>query len=271
MNNGLYSIAIYCVNFHSYEYLLHYLVSIDKSAEAVASRTQISVFIADNSSPTQFVDYEPMHFTLHVVPTGKNMGYFGAIRFAMQQYDPTDFDYSILSNVDVVLSDHFFSSLLNVHTSPQRAWIAPSILSQTQHFDFNPQALNRYSYKKMRLLRLMFKYPVLLRLKQKLLHMYHDVKVSQPATIYAGHGSFIILTNIFFVKCGIIDYPVFLYGEEIYLAETCRKNNLLVEYAPSIKVFDIGRVSTGQIPSKTYCKYNYQAINFIIKQFYSSV
>ena len=261
-------IAIYCVNYHSYDSLRNYLVSIDEAMKQAVNVVSLSVIIADNTTPAEHVNYTPQHFTLQVIETGDNRGYFGAVHYAMQQVCPQDYAFAIISNVDVLLETDFFTTLSSIKTKEDTGWIAPAIFSQTLHFDFNPQAINRYSLKKMRLLRLMFKYPLLLRLKQKMLHMYHDIKDCPSRTIYAGHGSFIILTKRFFEQCGIIDYPVFLYGEEIYLAEVCRKNNLCVEYTPDIKVQDIGRVSTGKIPSRQYCQYNYQAIDFIIKNYY---
>ena len=57
--------------------------------------------------------------------------------------------------------------------------------------------------------------------------------VGSPKDVYAGHGSFIILTKYYLSKVGIVNYPVFLFCEEIYLAEMCRINNLLVRYEPS--------------------------------------
>ena len=155
-----------------------------------------------------------------------------------------------------------------MQTSESTGWIAPTIFSQTLHFDFNPQAVKRYSLRKMKMLRFMFKYPILLKIKQKLLHQYHDIKNCKPGKIYAGHGSFIILTRNFFQHCGIIDYPIFLYGEEIFLAEVCRRHQLIVEYTPQIRVQDIGKVSTGKFSFKSYCRYNYQSTNYIINTYY---
>ncbi len=263
------TIAIYCVTYHSYDSLNNYLLSIDQAIEA-ANEVSVTVFVADNTMPAMAVHYTPQHFSLSIFPTGKNMGYFGAIRHAMLLENPFDFDYTIVSNVDVLLENDFFTSLAHHQTESETAWLAPTIWSRTLLFDFNPQTLNRYSLKKMKMLRLMFKFPILLWLKQKLLHTYHDVKMSQSGSIYAGHGSFIILTKEFFRRSGIINYPLFLYGEEIYLAEECRKNNLTVEYTPDIRIQDIGKVSTGKFTSKQYCRYNYLAIDYIINTYYSS-
>lgn len=264
-------IAIFCVNYNSYDSLHQYLASIDKALEATQSPIELKVIVADNTSPALPVRYTPRHFTLNVLITGGNKGYFGAVRIAMQQVSPADFDYAIISNVDVLISIGFFTQLLESKLDTTTVgWIAPEIYSQSLGFDFNPQAIEPYSLKKLKALRLMFKYPWLLRVKQKLLYKYHDIKDVPSGPIYVGHGSFLILTKSFFIHCGIINYPIFLYGEEIYLAETCKRHHLQVVYEPAIKVIDIGRVSTGKILFRQYCKYNYKAIDYIIKTFYEN-
>jgi hypothetical protein len=92
---------------------------------------------------------------------------------------------------------------------------------------------------------------------------------SYPAgKIYAGHGSLIILTNEYFKRCGKIDYPVFLFCEEIYLAEMCQKTGLSVEYVPTIKVTDSEHASTSRMKHSFYCRCNYEAMQYIIKTFY---
>ena len=232
------------------------------------SAVDVHVVVADNSAPVIPISYTPKNFSLHILPTGQNLGYLGAVRYAMTEIEPADYDYIIISNVDVVLSQNFFTSLASHQTKKDMGWIAPAILSETHHFDFNPQAISRYSLRKMRLLRLMFKYPILLRLKKKLLPNINRIQNCKTGQIYAGHGSFIILTKEYIKHCGIINYPVFLFGEEIFLAEVCRKNRLKVIYVPSIIVNDIGSVSTGKITSCHFCKYNYEAINYLIKTFY---
>lgn len=261
-------VAIYCVTYHSYDSLFNYLSSIEVAVEKMIEKNELSVLIADNSVPSSEVNYTPKGFSIHVIKTNENKGYFGAIRLLMQTYDPVNYDYSIISNVDVLLSEGFFNQLEDFTSNSNIGWIAPAIYSTAHQFDFNPQALNRYSRYKMDALRLMFKFPWLLKLKQRFLHQYRNITECQSGPIYAGHGSFIILTKLFFERCGIINYPIFLYGEEIFLAEVCRTNALEVFYEPNIKVTDIGRVSTGNIPSRQYCRYNYLAMDYIIKTFY---
>ena len=268
METSIKHVVIYCVNYNSYDFLHNYLISIENAAKEAIRSVDVHVVVADNSAPVIPVAYTPENFSLQILPTDQNRGYFGAVRFAMEKVMPTDFDYIIVSNVDLTLTKDFFTSLANRQTENDTGWIAPAILSETHHFDFNPQAINRYSIRKMRLLRLMFRYPILLKLKNKLLHRINAIKDCKPGQVYAGHGSIIILTKEYIKRCGIINYPVFLFGEEIFVAELCRENGLKVIYDPSIKVNDIGSVSTGKIASPQFCRHNYEAIDYLIKTFY---
>lgn len=261
-------IAIYCINYHSYDCLKDYLSSIEVASKKAVQTAEIYVFVADNSIPSEGVDFRSPYFRLEVFPTGSNLGYFGAAEYVMSRVPPADFDYTIISNVDVLLTEKTFIELSEIPYDSTYGWIAPSLYSQTYHFDWNPQATKRYSVKKLKIMRFLFKHPLLLRLKQIILHKYRHIDTYPSGDIYAGHGSFIILTKSFFNKCGIIHYPIFLYFEELFLAETCRKNQLKVVYLPQIHVLDIGGTSTGRIPSETYCKYNYEGIDYIISNYY---
>lgn len=263
-----YTLAIYCVNYHSYDSLNNYLISVDKSMEKVKDTISVTVLVADNSVPSTPVDYQPRFFSLHTIPTNDNKGYFGAIGFLMKVFDPQKYDYSIISNVDVLLTDNFFIELSIFKCDNAVGWVAPSIISESHHFDWNPQAIQRYSLRKLKILRFLFKHPKLLQLKKKLFYEIRDIKKNSMGDIYAGHGSFIILSKEYFIKCGIINYPVFLFEEEIYLAEECRKHHLTVLYYPQLKVFDIGGVSTGKMPSLQCCSHYVKALDYIISNYY---
>lgn len=262
-------IAIYCVNYHSYDSLKNYLASIDASAKEVTGAVSISVFVADNTEQPLTVESQPACFSLQVIPTGENKGYFGAIRLLMERFRPAGFDYAIISNVDVLLDKGFFALLNDLQTDAQTGWIAPQIYSNLEHRDRNPKIMQRYPKRKLQILQALFRMPFLYNLythtvyKSKVL-----VKHSRGEMIYAGHGSFIILTKRYFEACGIINYPVFLFCEEIYLGEVCQQHGLKVIYEPGIRVNDAEHASTGTFRRSKYCQYNYQALSYILKTYY---
>ena len=262
-------IAIYCVNYNSYNSLYQYLQSVDMAAYAGKEHVKVEVIVADNSVPVEPFSYKPQNFNLFMLPTEDNKGYFGAVKYAMQQKSPIDFDYSIISNVDVLLTDYFFTNLLSLKTKNDTGWIAPQIYSNLEQRDRNPKIMLRYTKRKLQILRTLFQFPPLYNLYTHTIYKSKKFVTHGPGEIYAGHGSFIILTRNYFQKCGIINYPVFLFCEEIYLGEQCRKYGLKVLYEPKLRVNDAEHASTSTFKRSRYCKYNLKAISYILRTYYT--
>ena len=261
-------IAIYCVNYNSYDSLHQYLLSIDKALEAATSPIELKVIVADNTAPARPVRYTPEHFTLNVLITGGNKGYFGAVRIAMQQINPADFDYSIISNVDVLLGVSFFTKLTNYQADAKTGWIAPQIYSSLEQRDRNPKILRRYAKRKLQVLKMKFRFPLLNWVYNNTLYKSKKLVSHERGEIYAGHGSFIILTKRYFETGAVVDYPVFLFCEEIYLGEQCQQHGLKVMYEPDIRVTDAEHASTSTFRRSSYCRYNYDAISYILRTYY---
>ena len=194
-------IAIYCVTYHTYQELDAYLSNIEENLQG-CTQIELSVNVCDNTEGEILpINYQPKRFTINVFGVHRNLGYFGGIRYMMEKVNPEDFDISIISNVDVAISDDFFLRL-------------------------------------------------------------------QKLPIRQEHGSFIILTKEYFKRCGIINYPCFLFCEEIYLGEQCKEHQLAVVYEPSLRIDDDEHASTGNFKGKKYCQFNYQALSYIIKKYY---
>lgn len=262
--------AIFCVNYNSYKELYHYLDSICVSAKKAKDAMKVDVFVADNSDQQpQEITYEPHDIHLRVFPFHQNLGYFGAIREMMEKVSLLSYDYTMISNVDVLLHIDTLKVLCNYQTMENTGWITPAIISQRNGNDLSPQAVHRYSLHKLRLLRLSFRIPVIHYIYAKTLLPHKPTKKHTQGMVYAGHGSCIILTQEYFNRCGIINYPVFLYEEEIYLAEECRTHGLEVIYEPSIIIDDIGRISTGKTNWRQNYRWHAEGLDYIIKKYYN--
>ncbi len=263
------NIAVYCVNYHSYAALDTFIESL-KSSLAQAANVRLTLHIADNTDR----DWQPVfvaaapNLSVRVFDYHTNDGYFGAVKKMMLAADPLDFDYSLVSNVDLTLDSVFLKTLAKRKTALDEGWIAPSIFSETEKRDRNPGIVRRYSKKRLLLLRLMFRFPFLYTLYTRTAYRRKRLSRHAPGHYYAGHGAAIILTREYFRRCGIIDYPVFLFCEEIYLAEQCLRNGLKVVYDPAMKIFDVGRVSTGKMKLKVYARRNAEAVSYILNNFY---
>lgn len=243
-------IAIFCVSYLSDKERDIYLASIDIAAKKAQGEVNVEVFVANNNEKD-------------------NPGYFGAIKKLMQNVDIDTYDYAIISNVDLTLDEDFFVKLAAYNCAENTGWIAPSIWSRLEGRDRNPARTERPSYKKMLILKSFYQYPILDTIYHKTAYRRKKYNTKSTAgTIYAGHGSLIILTRQYFKKCGKIDYPMFLFCEELYLAESCRQAGLTVKYEPSIVVYDKEHVSIGKMSHSLYCKYNLKAMKYIIERFF---
>lgn len=263
-------VAIYCVNYHSYDALKNYIASINVAVKKTEEQVAVNMYVADNTeSNCQVIDTTADDITIRPFPFHENLGYFGAIHKMMEQVDPEDFDFSIISNVDVLLDEDFFTQLLALPSKADTAWIAPQIYSNLEHRDRNPKIMQRYPKRKLQILQSLFRIPILYNLYTHTVYKSKKLVRHEPGEIYAGHGSFIILTRKYFQECGIINYPVFLFCEEIYLGEQCRKYGLKVLYEPLVRVTDAEHASTSTFKRSRYCKYNLQAITHILKTYYT--
>jgi len=242
-------IAIFCVSYNSDKELEQYQSSLVKAASKAADQVTLDIFVARNTRDD-------------------NPGYFGGIKREMDKVDVTVYDYCILSNVDLMVDEDFFERLATYDCTVNIGWIAPRIWSNAEQRDRNPKILNRYSLRKLQILRTFYQFPILDTLYTKTLYRKKKFESHPAGDIYAGHGSFIILTKRYFERYGKINYPVFLFCEEIYLAEQCLKAGLRVTYVPDIKVTDTEHASTGKMGHHFYCRCNYEAMQYIIREFY---
>lgn len=262
------------INFESYPQLKDYLVSIDRAAGR-APRARVEVWIADNTETDfQEIILPPYtSITIHICPYHQNSGYFGgANRLMKEAGDLAAYDYVAISNVDVLLPAAFFEDMLKLPLGDDVGWIAPAIYSEKEGLDRNPELVYRPSALKLRTLMLMYKYDILIRLYNRLLYrLRRKKKVAQArgeTFVYAGHGSFILLTQAFLRCRPSLEYACFLFGEEIFLAELIRKEGLRVLYVPSIHIADIDHIATSKIDRKTYFRLKYQSVSYLYHTFF---
>lgn len=242
-------IAIFCVTFNSDEELERYKASLRKAEEKAEGKVSIDIFVSRNTQ-------------------ADNPGYFGGIKRAMKEVDVTAYDYAVISNVDLTVEEDFFERLAAYDGPKDTGWLAPQIWSEAEGRDRNPKIMTRYPLRKLKILRTFFQFPPVWALYHRYATHKKRSEIHPAGQIYAGHGSFIILTKAYFEHCGKIDYPMFLFCEEIYLGEQCRQAGLKVMYAPDLKVSDVEHASTGRMRLSYYCHLNYQALQHIIRTYY---
>jgi GT2 family glycosyltransferase len=220
-----------------------------------------------------------------------NLGYFGGAQYGFEYYQKKNNEYPdwiIVSNVDLVFSDpNFFKLLLKINNFPDLGVIAPRIFSKLSKIDLNTKIVNRPSKLYMKFIKVILSnyyaftiYTFFSYIKKKIMSYKEALtlgsnkiqiqgKNSDFLKIYAPHGSCIVFHKRFFQKGGSLDYPSFLFGEEIFVAETARKLDLKIIYYFKLKILDYEHASTGIIKNKRMVGYFKDSINIIVDQYFS--
>jgi len=264
-------IILYCVTYNSYDEAELFLQSVNNAA-AQTPDMSVTVVVADNTEDNRrdiSTEYDTITVQVHICP--RNLGYLGAVQECMRLYAPNDYDFFAISNVDLKVDAGAFAYLSKLEVDQQVGWIAPQIYSVQENRDRNPKILSRYSRKKLSILHFLYKHPWANRLYEKTLYKRKKVSVvkhKEGEEIYAGHGSFMIFTHAYLAKAGLPNYPVFLFGEEIYFAEQCRLNALKTVYVPGIRIVDSEHCSTSSMHSSAYYRYNAESLQYILQAYY---
>lgn len=174
----------------------------------------------------------------------KNLGYFGAVRYALDNHvrDLNKYAFIIISNNDIIIKDtDFFQKIKN--NIKKCDVIAPRIISLVSGKEQNPHrekkitSLQKFQY------RLLFTNYYI----GKLLYLFRRTvkKIISPENkninlternIFSLHGSFLIFSPSFFKKGGYIDNGFFLYGEEDSITAICQKLDCIIRFIPEIVV-----------------------------------
>lgn len=279
-------VLVLCVVFNSEVAALNYFQSIIKSANYTC--VKIDFYLIDNSDEKLACDKEKFYelkrdnISFYYIRS-KNTGYFPSVGAFMESNTVIwkNYDYTIISNADLELDRKFFLELSNCVLDNTNLCIAPKIFSRSSFLDKNPKIRARPSFLKLLMLMLCFRYSVL-AIIQKFVNINRlfiretlsnfkgkrKFKTRNNEKIYAGHGSFLILTKEMIDRGFRITYPIFLFGEEIYLAEEIRKLKGNVIYKKDLIVYDDEHISTGSLSRSNYNNRNYEALRYLLEKYY---
>jgi GT2 family glycosyltransferase len=258
------------------------------------TRSSVRIVVVDNSPETDAVAVpvslrEAANTT--VITAEANSGYFGAAAIALKEHlvsHPTP-SWVIISNPDIRFpSDEFIERLCELHSGEELGVLAPTIRSTSSATDYNPYLQHRPGRTRMHFYRWVFGtypthtfYQAISWAKQRVLHRSApDIEprplfasnghaaALQPQAIYAPHGSFIALSRTYFERGGTLDHGAFLFGEEIFVAETARKLGLTVLYDPRLELEHVGHISMGGLWNRATARYRRDASRYLADQFF---
>lgn len=263
---------ILAVNYRSYDFVPAFFASIENAAKQ-APHEEVVVAIGDTTD-TGYHDISLHSDNVRFMFFGyhENLGYLGCCQKMMCDMGIeflSQFDYIAISNVDLQLDKDFFSAL-SLRSPEDSAWIAPSIYTPSRGTFENPFLRVRPGLSSFLKWKIMYWNPVLYGIFEKIVYSRrrHHSQSFHDEDIYAGHGSFMLLTKRFLSAQRSLQFPSFMYGEEIYLAELVRKHGLKVRFCPELKIVNIGSVSISLLGNKWKCKQNRESLNKIYHLFF---
>jgi len=221
---------------------------------------------------------------LIVQASGNNLGYFGGAAAGLNMFLSTHQlpDWVIVCNVDIRLEDrNFFSQLIGYGASHRHAVIAPRIISEYSGKDENPFMQSRPTSLRMNSYKALFTwyplvclYSALHLVKQSLRKLLTSSEWcpanadAKPIPIYAPHGACIAFRKSYFEAGGTLRHGAFLFGEEIFVAETVRRLGLSVAHDPRLRVVHEEHKTTGHWPTKQMAAYMKEAAVYCADAFF---
>lgn len=279
------NVCILAVCYNSYSESLVYIDSVHRAM--LAADVDLNFVLIDNSC----VEENSLLIAVKELCTqsgfkyykSANLGYIPSISAAIAKLsiNLAAYDYVCVSNVDVSLADNFFEVLQQFTKKENIGAIAPAIVSKSLGLDRNPKIVKRPSRIKLKINQLLFSsgfsYWLLKNVNKQRLRISRRLQTrkrgigqnpeSGKNIIYAPHGSFMILTEAFTQHDNFLSYPVFLFGEELYIGEKARKLGLSIVYYPELLVEDMEHASTSVMPSRAYRSENIKALSYILERY----
>lgn len=258
MPRGSARAVIVAVNANAWKNTLEFV----DSARHLNRFPEVEFVIVDNASTDSSLprirDAIAGLANVHLLESKNNRGYFGGACWGFTKYLEQGRampDWAVICNNDILFEDKEFFDKLLTYDFRTVGVLAPRILSSQTGLDLNPNLAVRPGRNHLRKLWLCFSsyYVAVLtttlsRWKRRwkaIAHGRRRLAAPRATRIYSPHGSFIVFSRTFFDRGGSLESDIFLYCEEILVAEQCRRIGVDVVYDPSLCVKHNEHQSTG--------------------------
>jgi len=273
-------ILITCVCYNNFSDAHSYLKSLSTSLEMSPEVELVDFYLINNGTKLSSEQKEAIStqcsINVFVVENQINNGYFpGCLNGYIRSLNKGKQYYAMLvSNVDLEVDADFFKQLVMLSSTYRNepTIIAPSIVSLSENKDRNPKVLTRFTKRQMQKYLFLYSIPYLHTLYKKTVYKSkpRTTALANGSSIYAPHGSFIVFLSGATYWQNLLNYPVFLFGEEIYIGEQARIHGIPVKYHRELKIIDSDHASTGKENEGFIRKHNLKAIRYLYKRYWNT-
>ena len=236
------SLAIVILNYNGKHHLERYLPSVLQYSK------NIPVYIADNASTDDSISFIQEHFTdVNIIEQKRNFGFAGGYNVALEQLNG-QFDYYLLLNSDVEVSENWLIPLLRSMENPKIAGCQPKVLSHGEKTKFEHAGAaggyldhNYYPFCRGRIF----------NETEKDTQQYDG-----EAEVFWTSGACMLIRSELFHKAGGFDELFFAHMEEIDLCWRIKKLGYQFKIIPSSEVYHVGGGTLAYLsPKKTYLNF----------------
>lgn len=217
-------------------------------------------------------DLEKIKISSYVFNPEKNLGYLHGCLYGFKAYNG-QYEWAMISNTDIdFVSDDFFSKILDNNYDSKIGCIGPDITLKTTGKHQNPFASSRPGNKLMNLRKIVYANYILYRMYYTLSDIKNRICPTEAQKengyVYGVHGSMIILRKECIGKFLEDNIQIFMYGEELYVAEKLKENQLLSYYDMNLKIIHNENQVTGKIASRKKQKWCSQSMDFLVGRYW---
>lgn len=218
---------------------------------------QIVVCVVDNSprpdGVSPMADLANKGGQVRVLASPTNLGYLGGAAWALETFlhqEPMP-RWVAVCNPDLGLQDrHFFRRLIGYYPGAYPSVVAPAIRSASTGRCAPSYMARRPTRARMHFYKWVFRFYLTSaiwhagsRLRAEVASRYRrgtlseaEAPKSPPSRVYAAHGSFLLFNRSYFAEGGDLRFGAFLFGEEVFVAESVRRIGGQVMYDSRFEV-----------------------------------
>jgi GT2 family glycosyltransferase len=271
------------VNYKGERSTLELLASLNR----LNGSSSLDVIVVDNGSGDENLIHLKAAIAdwpnVQLLVSASNRGYFGAAKFAYDHYLTRSRElpnWTIVCNHDVIIDDPDFLLKLSSEDWRSTGVLAPRIRVVETGVEQNPFMRSRPGWFRRASLRLVYCNYLLAcfwdwlsykkRGLNRRMHLVTPESLFKRKNIYGAHGSCFIFSKQFFETGGFFDDALFLYGEEISVAEICRSLGLRTIFEPSLSLLHNEHTSVGRGVSRFSFKFQKRALQYLNAKYFSN-
>jgi GT2 family glycosyltransferase len=210
-----------------------------------------------------------------VRPEG-NLGYLNGCRYALDALRASTgrtYAWVVVTNTDVAFERAFFQKLVDVEVPGDVGIVAPAIRTEDGRVQ-NPFMRHRPSRFRMAAYPWLFESGLVTRFYRWMHRLRGRLRRGMLAVddraqrIYAPHGSVLLFRRHFFERGGTLQFGSFLYGEEIFLAETARVTGQAVWWQPDLQVVHVTRQTTEHVAAEHRRRWERESARYLYRTFF---